>query len=170
MAPLRLSEAAALCGKAPTTLHRAMKSGRLAFTLSPTGERQIDPAELERVYKIKRANGADALAETHSDASARISTHSADSLGDLQAQLRERLREVALLREQLVETGATVGDLRRRLDESERERRAADEERRSAQRTIAALIESRIVDGWYCTVHAATIEPALFDRDEDDAA
>jgi len=143
MALLRLSEAAALSGKAPTTLHRAMKSGRLSFTLSPTGERQIDPAELDRVYGIRRANGASALAKTHSEPDARISTHSDDSHENLQTQLRDRLREVAQLREQLDETGATVVDLRRRLDESERDRRLADEERRAAQRTIAALIDSR---------------------------
>jgi hypothetical protein len=67
MAMLGLSEAARLVGRDVSTLHRAMASGRLSFTKDAAGKRQLDPAELERVFGIKhtdsdrslRGNGAD---------------------------------------------------------------------------------------------------------------
>ena len=58
MALVGLSEAARLTGKAHTTIHRAMKAGRLSFTLDGTGERQIDTTELARVFGLKTTNGA----------------------------------------------------------------------------------------------------------------
>jgi len=50
---LGLSEAARLVGRDVSTLHRAMKSGRLAYTMGADGKRRLDPAELERVFEIK---------------------------------------------------------------------------------------------------------------------
>jgi hypothetical protein len=43
-----------------STIHRAMKTGRLSYTVSETGERRIDTSELERVFGLKppgRENG-----------------------------------------------------------------------------------------------------------------
>lgn len=45
-----LTQAAQLFGKNKTTIHRAMASGRLSYTLSPEGKRLIDMSELIRVY------------------------------------------------------------------------------------------------------------------------
>ena len=53
MALIGLTEAAKLTGKNKATIHRAMKDSRLSFTVAENGERQIDPAELERVFPIK---------------------------------------------------------------------------------------------------------------------
>ena len=50
MAPIGLREAARLSGRNKGTIHEAMKSGKLPFTLSADGKRQIDPAELQRVF------------------------------------------------------------------------------------------------------------------------
>jgi len=64
MTMLDLSKAARLVGRDVSTLHRAMASGRLSFTKDRAGKRQLDPAELERVFGIKgittfRGNDAD---------------------------------------------------------------------------------------------------------------
>lgn len=45
-----LTEAAALIGKAPSTITRAVKAGRLSSTQDPQGRTVYDVAELERVY------------------------------------------------------------------------------------------------------------------------
>jgi hypothetical protein len=60
MANIGLSEAARLTGKPRSTIHRAMKSGRLSYTVGADGARLIDPAELERAFAInpQRNNGA----------------------------------------------------------------------------------------------------------------
>jgi hypothetical protein len=50
MALVGLNRAAELTGKNPSTIHRAIKANRLSFTVSDKGERQIDVAELERVF------------------------------------------------------------------------------------------------------------------------
>ena len=59
MASIGLSEAARLTGRNQSTIHRAMKAGRLSYTVDETGERRIDTAELDRVFPIK-INGASA--------------------------------------------------------------------------------------------------------------
>jgi hypothetical protein len=51
MALIGLNEAARLSGRNRSTLHRAMKDGRLSYTLDDAGERRIDVAELERVLR-----------------------------------------------------------------------------------------------------------------------
>jgi uncharacterized membrane protein YccC len=45
-----LTEAAALIGKAPSTITRAVKAGRLSATQDAQGRTVYDVAELERVY------------------------------------------------------------------------------------------------------------------------
>jgi predicted site-specific integrase-resolvase len=50
MPTVGLSEAAKLTGRNQSTIHRALKSGRLAYTIDATGERRIDLAELRRVF------------------------------------------------------------------------------------------------------------------------
>jgi predicted site-specific integrase-resolvase len=114
-----LSEAARLTGKAHTTIHRAMKAGRLSFTLDDAGERRIDTAELDRVFGLKTANGA-SLEAIASDVH-RNATH---------------VREIELLTQQLTDRDATIRDLRSRLD-------AEAEERRRAQERLTALLTHR---------------------------
>jgi hypothetical protein len=64
MAQIGLRQAARLSGKNTSTIHRAMKTGRLSFTVDEAGARQIDTAELDRVFGIKtlsesnKVNGA----------------------------------------------------------------------------------------------------------------
>jgi hypothetical protein len=101
MALIGLSEAAKLTGRNRTTIFRAMKAGRLSFTVNDAGERRIDTAELDRVFPATDANNG------KSD-----NAH----LAVLGAQLEAERRTNALLER-------ANADLRQRLDASEAERR-----------------------------------------------
>jgi hypothetical protein len=109
-----LSEAARISGRNRTTIFRAMKSGRLSFTMNGAGERQVDVAELERVFSATDAP------QPKSDA-----TH----VAVLGAQLDAERRQNTLLER-------ACEDLRRRLDEAESERRAV-------QTQLSALLTDR---------------------------
>lgn len=50
MAKVTIAQAAEITGKSKSTIQRALKSGRLSYTLDDVGEREIDTSELERVY------------------------------------------------------------------------------------------------------------------------
>src|SRR4051795_12694965 len=63
MPAVGLSEAAKLTGRNQSTIHRAMKMGRLAFTVADSGERRIDVAELERAFGLKGSARPDAIAQ-----------------------------------------------------------------------------------------------------------
>jgi hypothetical protein len=59
MALVGLKRASELTGKNQSTIHRAMKAGRLSYSLSDSGERLLDTSELNRLFPVK--NGDDAL-------------------------------------------------------------------------------------------------------------
>jgi excisionase family DNA binding protein len=113
--PYTMGQAAKAAGVSKATIQRALKSGKLSATRQPDGSYEIDPAELHRAYP-RAGDGAGAMKQsvTPSDT------------GELQV-------EVEMLRERLVEKDDVIGDLRRRLDQSE-------EERRQAQARLTALL------------------------------
>ena len=95
-----------LAGKDKVTIHRAMKSGRLSYSIGPGGERQIDVAELERVLSIKSSEVAPGNPRVTGSNHAQLAT-----------QLDvERIR-TAILQERLADQREVIDDLRRRLDE-----------------------------------------------------
>jgi hypothetical protein len=59
MALVGLKRASELTGKNQSTIHRAMKAGRLSYSLNDSGERLLDTSELNRLFPVK--NGDDAL-------------------------------------------------------------------------------------------------------------
>src|SRR3954464_1767919 len=63
MPAVGLSEAAKLTGRNQSTIHRAMKTGRLAFTVAENGERRIDVGHLERPFRPKGSESPDAIAQ-----------------------------------------------------------------------------------------------------------
>ena len=52
MAKVALTRAAALTGKSPSTIHRAMRKGRLSYETDAHGSRLVDVSELERVFGL----------------------------------------------------------------------------------------------------------------------
>lgn len=50
MAKVNVAKAAELTGKSKSTIQRALKSGRLSYTVNDFDDKEIDTSELERVY------------------------------------------------------------------------------------------------------------------------
>ena len=108
-----LKEAAEAVGMTKPAIFKAIKKGTVSAAKDERGQWLIDPAELHRVYKPVNQG------ENQSMSSLRQET--AENAGGLQQEV-ERLREEREReRQQLQET---ITDLRRRLDQSETERRA----------------------------------------------
>lgn len=97
MTYLSLGEAAKAAGVAKGTLSKALKTGKLSYTEKTAAGYRIDPAELFRVFPRKQARTVE---------------------GERSETPVETGEVVALLK-------AEVADLRRRLDQSEAERREA---------------------------------------------
>jgi hypothetical protein len=73
MALVGLKRASELTGKNQSTIHRAMKAGRLSYSLSDSGERLLDTSELNRLFPVKNGDDVlrnDAPAEQRKDAQA----------------------------------------------------------------------------------------------------
>jgi predicted site-specific integrase-resolvase len=71
MAMIGVSEAARLVGRNVSTLHRIMKTGRLAYTVDKQGRRRTDSAELERTFDLDGTHGNATMlhsAASHDDA------------------------------------------------------------------------------------------------------
>jgi hypothetical protein len=113
-----LSEAARLTRKDKATIHRALKSGRLCYTVTDSGERRIDTAELDRVFPIMQPNGE----------------------GEVASPVAQRRREFERLQRQLDDRDEVIRDLRRRLDESETERRSVQAQLNATADKMAALL------------------------------
>ena len=94
---LSLSEAAKVAGQSKSTIWRAVKSGRVSATRTDTGDYQIDPAELHRVFPLGTGEGRATTVSVKRDATALERTETAL----LQAQI-ERLFQVGeMLRNEL---------------------------------------------------------------------
>jgi hypothetical protein len=110
-----LGEATKATGISKTSLHRAIKSGRISAKKKDDGSYEIDPSELHRVYPaVEQGNS--------SDNSVLEQTVTPETLVETEV-LR---REVQLLRERLTDKDEMIGDLKGRLDQSEQERREKD--------------------------------------------
>lgn len=102
-----LGDAAKAVGKSKTTLHRAIKSGRISATKSDDGSYSIDPSELHRVFPpVTQVTPSEALPRN-------VTEHQSNTLEtlriQLEAQKKERERERELLQE-------TIADLREDRD------------------------------------------------------
>lgn len=94
MALVGLKRAAELTGKNQSTIHRAMKAHRLAFSVSDTEERLIDTAELHRVFPI--------LTEVlHACEDAPELPRNDKQVAELQANLKDARAENASLRDRV---------------------------------------------------------------------
>jgi excisionase family DNA binding protein len=113
MAAIYLNEAAKLVGVNPSTLHRAMKKGKLSFTLDGDGQRVIDPAELDRWHSDYQArfNGSNRSKPDAGNPEQRI------EIVQLQAQLEVERAKGAGLLEKLADIKAQLGDMRAQRDE-----------------------------------------------------
>lgn len=124
--PYSLKQAAVATGKSKPTILRAIQSGKISAEKDGLGEWQIDPAELHRVYEPVPVRN-DANEAGWSDAYQTDSPVETALLRAEVEQMRERLASLENDRErERRETSDTIADLRRRLDQSEQERRDKD--------------------------------------------
>lgn len=116
-----LGTAAKACGVARTTILRAIKSGKISAGKDEAGNYAIDPAELHRVFPPI------AVEQSTEQAMER------DATGGGTAETAVLLAKIEGLEALLDRERETVTDLRRRLDQSE-------EERRQTQGKLTALL------------------------------
>jgi len=107
-----LKEAAEAVGMTKPAIFKAIKKGTISAAKDERGQWFIDPAELHRVYKPVNQS------ENRSMSSLRQET--AENAYGLRQEVERLQEEREREREQLEET---IADLRRRLDQSETERR-----------------------------------------------
>jgi hypothetical protein len=99
MSKIGLMKAAELTGKSASTIHRAMKAGRISFELNEHGERVVDASELFRVFSPKVSD--DRADELRDDTPSNIARHGAQ-FAKLEVELRAEREKNAML-EQLLE-------------------------------------------------------------------
>ena len=102
MALVGLKRASELTGKNQSTIYRAMKAGRLSYSLGESGERLLDTSELTRLFPLKSDDDGlrnHALGEQRNDTQA--------------AELRERL---AFMQQRVDALEADKTDLRAERD------------------------------------------------------
>ena len=117
-----LGDAAKAVGKSKTTLHRAIKSGRISATKLDDGSYAIDPSELHRVFPPVTAGTLDEVFHRN-DAERQGNTLETLRI-QLEMQEKERERERALLQE-------TIADLREDRDKWRQQATALLEDKRS---------------------------------------
>lgn len=100
---LTIRLAADKCGRSRTTIHRALKNGKLSGQRLEGGAWSIDPAELARVFPW------DVTGDSKEDTS--------EQQRDTQKEVLET--KVLMLEDQLTRERETVEDLRKRLDKAE---------------------------------------------------
>jgi hypothetical protein len=117
-----LGDAAKATGKSKTTLHRAIKSGRISAIKAEDGSYSIEPSELHRVFPPvtpllhhEQLQGNDAEQQGNTLENLRI---------QLEVQAKERERERVLLQE-------TIADLREDRDKWRQQATALLEDHRS---------------------------------------
>ena len=107
-----LGQAEKATGRRKSTIHNAIKKGRISAQKDDLGKWRIDPAELHRVYPPVSSN------DTKGIANERGETH--NETGVLEAKFEALKEERERERQQLEKT---IEDLRQRLDDESGERR-----------------------------------------------
>ena len=115
-----LGQAASATGKSKMTIQRLIKKGTISANKLDSGEWAIDPAELHRVLPLVSENESDRLM---------LRDDTPNDTGWLQRELEGRDEQIRQIEQQgereRQQLQSTIEDLRRRLDQSEDERRRA---------------------------------------------
>jgi hypothetical protein len=132
MASVGLTEAARLVRRNQSTVHRAMQTGRLSFTIDAAGKRVVDTAELDRVFGIKTVAAHDSFDESLGSVTDPRGNGAGHAHAAKSKAAHERVTvllhgEHAALHQLLADRDACIADLRGRLDASEAERRQLGE-------------------------------------------
>jgi excisionase family DNA binding protein len=107
-----LGTAAKATGKSKSTIHRAIKNGRISATCDEAGVYRIDPSELHRIFQpVSQTSSAEpALTQDETPNETHLLRREVELLNEERERERKQLQE-------------TISDLRHRLDEEASERR-----------------------------------------------
>lgn len=109
MSQVTISEAAKLVGRDRKTLYKDIKAGRLSATLSATDVRQVDTAELIRVYgELGDTGDSRATVANPQEATAKAT----EATTELRVKLAAAEAELEQMRERLKERDGHISDLR----------------------------------------------------------
>lgn len=117
MATVGLTRAAELTGKSASTIHRAMRKGRLSFTTDEHGTRLMDTAELDRVFGVQSLAIADDTVRDMPRTHEAPLHPDAGGLVQLRADLSVERLKSTMLEERVREMQGRVDDLRQERDE-----------------------------------------------------
>jgi hypothetical protein len=124
-----LGQAAQATGKSKMTIQRVIKKGVISANKAESGEWEIDPAELHRIFPLITKNDTEDRLMLRGD--------TPSDTGVLQREIEVRDEKIRLIEEQTErerqQLQNTITDLRQRLDQSE-------EERRRTQAQLTALL------------------------------
>jgi|SRR5258708_1820386 hypothetical protein len=121
--PYSLKQAAIAADKSKPTILRAIQSGKISAEKDAQGEWQIEPAELHRVYPPVSERNGSGEPEWNDTQQADSPVETALLRAEVQ-QMRERFSSIEIDRDrERREASDTITDLRKRLDQSEQERR-----------------------------------------------
>lgn len=127
-----LGEAAKATGKSKTTLHRAIKSGKISATKKENNSYSIDPSELHRVFPIVTLEHAPEQLQRND------SEHQGGTPEILRLQLetaeKERERERQLMQE-------TIADLREDRDRWRQQATSLLEDKRPQKSFLQRLLK-----------------------------
>ena len=118
---LTLRQAADRCGKSRSTVHRALKNGKLSGSRDEDGTWSIAPSELARVFPwdVSGSGQWDATGRPReSDGTAEDRAESG-SISKAETEAAVLAVRVEMLEQQLERERDTVEDLRKRLDKAE---------------------------------------------------
>jgi hypothetical protein len=104
MAKVALTRAAELTGKSPSTIHRAMRKGRLSYETDEHGARLVDVSELERAFGLvsQSSSSRDGVAQLQQAGTQSHELHVEIEVSRFKiASLEERMRELALQRDEM---------------------------------------------------------------------
>jgi len=123
MKPFTLTQSSEICRKSKATLLDAIRSGRLSARKNEKDVWEIDPAELHRVYPYQLENGSE-----NDNLPPRKPKPTVDLLTELlEKEQKERELDKQERERERLQLQENIEDLRRRLDESETERRSTQE-------------------------------------------
>jgi hypothetical protein len=131
-----LGEAVKATGVSKTSLHRAIRSGRISATKTENGSYEIDASELFRVFPLAARNSSEEQ-PLDQGGTTEVSSGTGALRRELEMLRQERERERGQLQ-------AQIEDLKRRLDQSEQERRGKDQQLSAA----TALLTDQRRRGW----------------------
>jgi hypothetical protein len=124
--PYSLKDAADATGKSKPTILRAIQSGKVSAEKDANGEWQIEPAELHRVYPPVTERTVTDTTTSNDTQHHNLPFEMGVLTGEVE-QLREQLASLNLDRErERREATDQIEDLRKRLDQADKERREKD--------------------------------------------